>query len=231
MRTMLLFSLLVVYATVQAETPISGATGLDAQPVVADTSVSFDLKASSIQYSNGQCLTTITLPLSASTLHHLVIDGEIAFVAPNIGGIIRKAALPSVGLPVCLSGIHDIKAVFGNGVVIEKDLVVDRGSAGVQPQGIKTAALKAALTKLAKAVTSDTVLYYAEKWGSKTIANTIKKYGGKIASKLNELAKWEAVTLDAVQDQIAGMLMGLGVPASTARTVGFVVKTLVNLFL
>lgn len=90
----------------------------------------------------------------------------------------------------------------------------------VEPSGVKSAAVKAAVRRLARMLRSaelDWVLDKVKDIADARIAKLIRKHAHAIADKLDELAKWEELSLAMVRDQLTGALKTIGVAESTSR--------------
>jgi hypothetical protein len=70
-----------------------------------------------------------------------------------------------------------------------------------------------------------------ETYVSKQASKTLKKYAGQIANKLDELATWEDLALQAIADQVKNLLIGFGVSSSIAEKIGLGLKWFVEWFL
>lgn len=82
----------------------------------------------------------------------------------------------------------------------------------------KTAAIKKALRTLARMLRSGTlkdVLNWLEGNGVKHVASAVRKHANAIADHLDKLCKWEELSKRMVQDQLSGLLGGLGVKHSS----------------
>jgi len=84
---------------------------------------------------------------------------------------------------------------------------------------------KAGLRGLARTLNSSAVLRVAETFGA---AGTLQKYSSQISNLLNQIAKWEHITGQAVQDQTVGMLMSMGVSREAATKVGLFLYNVVK---
>jgi len=72
------------------------------------------------------------------------------------------------------------------------------------------------------------LLDFVEEYGSKKVADTIRKYADDIADTLRTIASWKDLSIKIIQDQVSGALYDLGVPLSTARQVGWVISKFVD---
>lgn len=112
--------------------------------------------------------------------------------------------------------------------------VLDDSETFISTNGIRTWALKKALGGLAKSLRSSGlrwVLNKARQYGGREVADAIERHAFRIADKLDELARWEDVSLQAVEDQTYNLLLGLGVRGDIARGAGFAIKNILWVFL
>ena len=105
----------------------------------------------------------------------------------------------------------------------------------VQSYGLKKIAAKTVIKRVSKILRNNVpkLTNWLSRYtgGSKSIKeaiNVINKYSTKIADVLDELLTWSEVPLKAIEDRITGKLTGLGVPYSTAKLVGYWIKTIVD---
>lgn len=190
-----------------------------------------DIETYATKQEDKYCDIEISLPLTQKELiHHITLDDHIVYTSPETAPheiLHQQEDQPLIiNTKICTSELSEIKIILTNGLIIEQYVKIKPHNSN-RAASLTSYVIKAAVKKLAKTLTSASVLKKAERYGGKLIANAIKKYATQITKKLNELSKWSDLTLEAIQDQIAGMLIDLGVGASTARTIGFVIKQLV----
>lgn len=124
------------------------------------------------------------------------------------------------------------KVIVDTSKSIDKSKPISGGD--VSTQGVKSKAIKIAVKKLAGMLRSSAVNKVAdfmETYVSKQASKTLKKYAGQIANKLDELATWEDLALQAIADQVKNLLIGFGVSSSIAEKIGLGLKWFVEWFL
>jgi hypothetical protein len=98
-------------------------------------------------------------------------------------------------------------------------------------QGAKAKSVKLACSLLAKALRSDglaAVLTYVRSIGTKEAAATISKNAATIAKTLDELVKWEELSMAMVRGQVGGALIKAGVAESNAKTAAYWIQEVVS---
>lgn len=124
------------------------------------------------------------------------------------------------------------KVIVDTSKSIDKSKPISGGD--VSTQGVKSKAIKIAVKKLAGMLRSravNKVADFMETYVSKQASKTLKKYAGQIANKLDELATWEDLALQAIADQVKNLLIGFGVSSSIAEKIGLGLKWFVEWFL
>ena len=179
----------------------------------------------------GDCNIDIALSKGVGGIHHALVDGQLVYVAPDAAGGNGLRGEGDEILAVlqgeCDEGRHSVALFFNDGTIVRAQFVgVTLKSQSVRrvPLGIKSYGLKILVRKLSETLRTPFVLYWVEQFGGRSVVTTVEEFSGSIEAELAVLAEWEDLTLSAVQDQIAGMLMNAGVSSATARTTGFVIK-------
>jgi hypothetical protein len=102
---------------------------------------------------------------------------------------------------------------------------------GGQPQGFKSAAIKKAIRTLAKMLRSkklDTVLSWLKNQAGIGVAKTVRKHARTIADTLDDLLKWERLSMQMVRDQTTAALKAVRVPESLARETAFWIEKFIS---
>lgn len=104
------------------------------------------------------------------------------------------------------------------------------GGGVVEPQGVKTRIIKESLQAIARYLRHhiDDFIDLISDYTSTTVQNAIRKHAGKIADFLDKLCQYEELTLNWVQDQISGFLISIGIHSPTARTIGWIIRKVIE---
>lgn len=105
-------------------------------------------------------------------------------------------------------------------------------TAPAAPKGAKTAAIKAAIKvvvkTLRKAAATDAAAMLTKEGASAPVRRVAVKHAATIATRLEVLLTYETLVLDTIKDQVKNALVDVGVAGTTATTVGFYVKLIVE---
>lgn len=239
MRRKAISTLLIVLLVLQ----VSPAFAQDRGPLEAELFVA---------RVRGAEVTFLVRTLGADSLQTVILDGSnLAADGTDQPSLTRLGpGLWTFSVLLAPTNVYEARLVLTDGSIIEA--LIDGESLQTTPgvqtapplqdqqdprnrtQGVRSWAVKQALGLLAKSLRSSGlrwVLNQARQYGGKQVADVVERHAFQIANKLDELARWEDLALQAVQDQIAGLLMGLGVPSYTARQTGFVIKIIVSILM
>lgn len=108
-------------------------------------------------------------------------------------------------------------------------------TAPAAPQGAKTAAIKAAIKVVVKALRAaskaDVLAMLVRFEASPAVRRAVITHAGAIATRLESLLVWEELTLEVIKDQVVNALTRGGVGDILARDVGHYVKLAVKALL
>lgn len=142
----------------------------------------------------------------------------------------RGTWLQRWALRLCAVALVGLSSGAANAAHIEP--VRGSATAPAAPQGAKTAAIKAAIKVVVKALraasTADVLALLVRLEASPAVRRAVITHAGAIATRLESLLVWEELTLGMIEGQVANVLKAANVASSTAETAGFVVKMIVK---
>lgn len=107
-----------------------------------------------------------------------------------------------------------------------------QATAPAAPQGTKTAAIKTAIKVVVKGLRSaaaiDAAAMVTKEGGTAAVRRLVVKHAATIATRLEVLLTYETLVLDTIKDQVKNALVDVGVAGTTATSVGFWIRTIVE---